>query len=169
MYNESGIYRYEAKVAVAYAYLNRTGGTVRQPKSAEISHYEVLKDRWDNYNNDSKLTFIKWFPDCVKAAKQRLSDTKPADNDPTKGATHWASPMGLDKYDPKSEEHEEKLKKFYKRTIGKHTVYYPKWGRDPKSKEAEALKEKSSYTKDYNEFTAKDVPKEEFLFYTGVK
>lgn len=93
--NEANAFSMKAKEAVAYAWLNRTGGTVREPTTAsEISHYKKLGSRLEDekLKGSAGLGWLLDFKDSVTAAEKRLADTVPTTNDPTKGATHWVSP-----------------------------------------------------------------------------
>lgn len=169
-----------AQTAIAYAYLNRTGGTIREPKnSQEISHYKDLDERWDGYSvltdkqkkgktakeqNDmiyaSQFTFIKDFPSCVEAAKTRIDDATPAENDPTNGATHWVSPEGLEK---------GARADYYERDYNDITTQFPIWARDPQYLKDNPEEAKLHWDADkYSEFALDGVPGEKFLFYTGV-
>lgn len=98
IYNEAGSSNDPAKRAIAYAWLNRTNGVVREPVGAEISHYEALTDRWNGFDLTDRLTFVQQFVPSVRAARRRLSDAEPRQNDPTGGATHWVSPQGLPEF-----------------------------------------------------------------------
>ena len=160
VYNEAGSYGHDSKKAVAYAYLNRTGTPVREPQGAEISDYKKLKDRWDGLSPDEKYSFLREFPDSVKAAKERLEDAKPATNDPTKGSTHWISPEAkiFDK---------KKGGNTQKRTIDGKVRFVPEWARsnsDPKVKKLQTGP-KAILNSDFRELNT--IP--HFLFYKGVK
>jgi hypothetical protein len=95
VYNEAGVFSMQSKTAVAYAYMNRTGGVAREPVGQEISHYKSIDARLDEFDAAERQSFRPDFTDAVKAACKRLRDQNPAANDPTNGATHWVSPSGL--------------------------------------------------------------------------
>lgn len=59
IFNEAGKVNRAAKIAVAYAWLNRTKGVMREPKTkAEISHYVPLLERWNGLNDVERMTFL---------------------------------------------------------------------------------------------------------------
>lgn len=156
--NEAGTSNTKAKEAIAYAYLNMTGGTVREPKGAEISHYEKLNTRFSGMNDSNKYAFLPNFTKSMEAAGKRLSDSNPTANDPTFGADHWVSPSGLGK-SPKTG--------YYLRE--EYGTYFPNWARandDPKTKKY--IKD-GTFKKTYKEFPINDVDDGDFLFYIGVK
>ncbi|MFI0429208.1 SpvB/TcaC N-terminal domain-containing protein [Mariniflexile sp. HMF6888] len=172
VYNEAGSVKglkgeekEKAQKAIAYAYLNRTGGTVDKPSKDDISGYVELKDRFDNLSSNSRYTFLESFPSTVDAAKARLDDTNPSKNDPTKGATHWVSPIGL------PEKKKKNGIKRYKRTFEGLQRFFPVWARSNKwmaDNPKEAKKIAIDVTK-YKEFGIAGVSKKFFLFYTSVR
>lgn len=73
IFNEAGTQNRAAKLAVAYAWLNRTRGVMREPKNkAEISHYIPLLQRWSKLTDGQRLSFLQNFAPCLGAARQRL-------------------------------------------------------------------------------------------------
>lgn len=98
VYNERGSYSSETKTAVAYVYLNRIGykkgGDIREPvNGSEISHYSKLGDRWSGYSTIyEKYQFLGTIKGSFDAANAKFSSKG---TDPTNGATHWVSPIGL--------------------------------------------------------------------------
>jgi len=162
VFNEAGTSSKNAKLAVAYAWLNRTHGAMREPRSAaEISHYIPLLARWNGLNDTQRMTFLPNFVLCLSAARQRLGDTAPAKNDPTRGATHWVSPMALDSF--KNQDGR------YSRTVGKATNRaFPTWARANSDPAVEKMKKLSQVKPTYAELTVAGVDQTEFLFYTGV-
>ncbi|MRG92226.1 hypothetical protein [Polyangium spumosum] len=147
VYNEANSHSMNAKTAVAYAYMNRTGGTPRPPKnSAEISHYKSLGTRAESLNDGTAGLFARNLTDSIEAACRRLRDKDPKANDPTNGSTHWVSPDAL----PKA-------------SGGCGANYFAKDGRcfptwtDPRWEE------------DVTETLAEGVPRGEFVFYNNVR
>jgi len=85
----------KAKLAIAYAYVNRHKGKVELPKTkAEISHFHVgvTEERFKKQEN--KETYIHQIVDSLQAANARLGDMANK-SDPTSGATHWFSPKPI--------------------------------------------------------------------------
>lgn len=162
VFNEAGSVSKNAKVAVAYAWLNRTRGVMREPKSAaEISHYIPLLERWNGLNDIQRMTFLPNFALCLNAARQRLADGAPTKNDPTRGATHWVSPIALDPYKNQAGR--------YARTVGKAANRaFPTWARGNSDPEVEKMKKLSQVKPTYAELTVPGVDQTEFLFYVGV-
>ena len=162
VFNEAGSVSRNAKVAVAYAWLNRTRGVMREPKfAAEISHYIPLLERWNGLNDIQRMTFLPNFAACLSAARQRLADREPAKNDPTRGATHWVSPIALDPF--KNQEGR------YARTVGKAANRaFPTWARGNNDPAVEKMKKLSQVKPNYAELTVTGVDQTEFLFYVGV-
>jgi hypothetical protein len=162
VFNEAGTVSKNAKVAVAYAWLNRTRGVMREPKfAAEISHYIPLLERWNGLNDIQRMTFLPNFALCLRAARQRLSDAAPEKNDPTRGATHWVSPIALDTF--KNQEGR------YARTVGNATNRaFPTWARSNSDPAVEKMKKLSQVKSTYAEITIAGVDQTEFLFYAGV-
>ncbi len=162
VFNEAGSVSQKAQVAVAYAWLNRTRGSMREPKSAaEVSHYIPLLERWNGLNDTQRMTFLPNFVRCLSAARQRLSDSEPAKNDPTRGATHWVSPIALDQF--KNQEGR------YSRTVGKAiNRAFPTWARSNSDPEVAKMKKLSQVKSTYAELTVAGVDQIEFLFYVGV-
>lgn len=161
VFNEAGVANRAAKVAIAYAWMNRTGGVVREPKGSEISNYIPLLERWDGLTDIERLTFLPNFSLSMGSARQRLSDGEPSKNDPTRGATHWVSPIALFPF--KNE------KGYYMRTEGKSANRaFPVWARGPNDPEVEKMKKRSEVRATYAEVAAPGVPRTDFLFYVGV-
>jgi hypothetical protein len=161
--NEAGTSGPAAKDAIAYAWLNRTEGHVREPVGNEVSHYKALQARWDDQGLSGRLTILDQLPDSLRAANVRLSDPDPAAHDPVAGADHWVSPQGLAGRPSGTDT--------YRRDYdGLRDVPFPSWARDPVGDAASVarLRETGSLYDDYREFTATGVPGREFLFYTGV-
>jgi RHS repeat-associated protein len=158
--NEAGVDPQASKEAVAYGYLNRTGGTVRNPQGAEISHFVELQDRLPGMSDkNDKDTFLTEMKDSVAAAETRIADTK-NQHDPTQGATHWISPKAhiFDKRNGGNTQ---------KRTIDGKTRFVPDWARannDPKLKSLQTGPN-ASLNKNFKEITGIT----DFLFYRGVK
>lgn len=165
IYNEAGSSSDAAKRGIAYAWMNRAGGVMREPTGQEISGYTPLTTRWANLSDTQKLTFIEQFIPSVRIARERLVDKNPATNDPTRGATHWVSPSGLSKFDAKRHSADR-----YSRTVGAHADRaFPKWARDENSPEAKKLIKAGQAGADYEELTIPGVPETEFLFYRDVR
>jgi hypothetical protein len=161
IFNEAGKVNRTAKVAVAYAWLNRTRGVMREPKGAEISDYKSLLERWNGLDDTARLTFLQSFTVSLSAARQRLRDAEPAKNDPTRGATHWVSPFALDAF--------SNQKGRYARTVGKATNRaFPLWARSNSDPEVEKMKKLGQLKPTYSEFTVAGVDQIDFLFYVGV-
>lgn len=162
VYNEAGAYSDAARIAVAYAWLNRTGGRVREPSGQEISHYAPLGTRWAGLNDTGRLEFVQRFGASVRAARQRLLATNPAQTDPTSGATHWVSPLGLPGYSRQAGR--------YARTVGSaRNRAFPVWARAGTDPEVPRMQRAGQLATDYLELTASGVPAEYFLFYRGVR
>ena len=167
--NEAGAQSGPAKKAIAYAWLNRTGGAMRVPTGQEISHFSSLRSQWSKYNDTEKQTFLEQFVPSIRAARERLDDTNPGANDPTGGATHWVSPEGLEKYNPANMAHRAER---YSRTYGTaQDRAFPDWARDHRTAVAQAKARGPSaiFNSDHKEFTVAGVPGTKFLFYTGIK
>lgn len=165
VHNEAAQSNNESKKAVAYAYLNRIeyikGSVIREPKDAEISHYLKLLNRWISLDSDSaKLTFLKNFRASFNAAQARLINTNPIKNDPTKGATHWISPMAS-LFDKKSGGNTNQ------RTINGKTRYVPEWARSNDDPKLESLMKGANaiLNSDFKEIQLNS----DFFFYKGVK
>jgi len=156
--NEAGTSNSKAKEAIAYAYLNMTGGTVREPKGAEISHYEKLNTRFSGMTDSDKYAFLPNFTQSMEAAGKRLSDSNPTANDPTSGADHWVSPSGL----PKSSKTGYYLRK-------KYGTYFPDWARANNDPQTNKYIKDGTFKKTYKEFSINGVDDGDFLFYIGVK
>lgn len=163
--HEAGTSNMSAKEAVAYAFLNRTGGVVRHPSASVISGYQRLDVLWPTLDATPKLTYLEAFIDCLKAAQKRLDDRAPTANDPTKGATHWVSPIGLARYDAKA--HGSRR---YKRTVdGAVDRAFPLWARAPADPEVPTMQQARQLGARFDELTVKGVPREQFLFYVDVR
>jgi len=160
VYNEAGNFEDSSRKAIAYAYLNRTGGVVREPEGSEISHYKNLKDRWEGLSKNAKYTFLEAFPDSVASAKTRLEDKTPDKNDPTSGATHWISPAAK-VFDKKGGSNT------HKRTIDKKVRFVPEWARSNTDPKLPELKKGKNAILNSNFKEIDTIPN--FLFYIGVK
>jgi RHS repeat-associated protein len=159
--NEAGTQASKSKEAVAYAYLNRTGGSFREPIGAEVSHYVKLQDRLSKLNTDSeKNFFLKNFKDSVIAADARIADKTPSTNDPTRGSTHWISPDARI-FD------EKKGGNTHERIINSKTRFVPQWARSNSDPNLSKLKsgKNAILNPDFEEIGG--IPG--FLFYKGVK
>lgn len=162
VYNEAGTYSDAARLAVAYAWLNRTGGAVREPTGQEISHYAPLMTRWGNLNDTARTEFVQRFDASLRAARQRLLAPNPAQTDPTGGATHWVSPHGLPAY--------ARQRGRYARTVGTaRNRAFPLWARANNDRAVPAMQRAGQLAANYQEITATGVPAEDFLFYRGVR
>lgn len=162
--NEAGSTSQASKLGVAYAYLNLTGGAVREPRGAEVSEYLTLNDRWAKLSGASEReTFLKQFVGSLQAARERLDAPTPATTDPTGGATHWVSAIGLPQFSGQAGR--------YSRTEGRAANRaFPNWAIDPGNATAIAnARTKGWITPTYGERSIPGVPREEFLFYTGVR
>lgn len=161
--NEAGSSSSTSKEAVGYAYLNRTNGEVRQPKGAEISKYKNLSGAWKGVSSEGKQTFVKQLKQSIEAADTVLADSNRKANDPTKGATHWISPMA-DVFDSKGGENT------HKRTIYGKVRYVPEWARPNTDPELKTLKTgpDAILNSDFKQIIPAGVGKD-FLFYKGVK
>jgi len=171
VHNEAANYGDKAKLAVAYAYLNRIkymgDGNIREPENdQEISHYSELNDRWKGFTTTAeKLEFLKNIKDSFDAAKTRFdADGK---TDPTKGATHWVSPIGLES----ASGSDDKKSGYYPRNYpGVGWKFFPNWARSNDwVKENPKEAGKWFNVSEYEEITAAGVDGKEFLFYKGVK
>lgn len=162
VFNEAGVKKSAAKLAIAFAWLNRTRGDIREPKNkTEISHYVPLLQRWKKLTDGQRLTFLQNFASCLKAARQRLNDKEPAKNDPTRGATHWVSPAAL--------EHFKKQNGRYARTVGTATNRaFPVWARRNSDPEVAKMKKSGALKENYAELTLPGIDQTDFLFYVGV-
>jgi hypothetical protein len=157
--NEAGTCNKKAKLAIAYAYLNRTGGIVREPKGiAEISHYKKLNIRFSRMTTVEKYSFLPNFVESMNAAETRLSDSNPTSNDPTSSATHWVSPSGL----RKTRKHGYYYRKQYRR-------YFPLWARANNDPMVTRYIRQQAFETHYKEFPVDGVDHNQFLFYVGVK
>lgn len=163
VFNEAGKASRPAKVAIAYAWLNRTKGVMREPELDEISKYRPLLVRWNKLNDTERMTFLPNFADSLSAARQRLSDPEPTKNDPTQGADHWVSPAGLDAFNVKDTSR-------YSRTVGSaKNRAFPKWARGVNDPEVVQMKKRRELSENYAELALPGIPQTEFLFYVGVK
>lgn len=163
-YNEAGSSGDLAKRAVAYAWLNRTGGTMRVPRGQEISHFRSLRDRWPGLDVSGRLTFLAQFIPSLQAARTRLIDQAPERTDPTNGATHWVSPIGLPTYNQQRHGNSR-----YRRTVGSASDRaFPLWARHHDTPEAATMQREGQLASDFEEIVVEGVSQEEFLFYRGV-
>jgi hypothetical protein len=161
VYNEAGPSNLNAKKAVAYAWLNRAG-TVREPTGAEISEYRPLRERWEALADSERLSFLSNFVDCIREAGARLNDPTPANNDPTRGATHWVSPRGLPVFTNQKDR--------YARTVDTATNRaFPKWARSMTDPEVSRMQKRGQLGPNYAELTVLGVERSYFLFYTDVR
>jgi RHS repeat-associated protein len=159
--NEAGVENQQSKEAIAYGWLNRTGGAVRAPTGAEISHYQELGERLKGKTTTGQDLFLEQLKESVLAADVRIADVG-GTKDPTGGATHWISPKAKI-FDKKSGGN------IHKRTIDGKVRFVPDWARannDPKLPKLKTGKD-AILNKDYQEITVNDVGG--FLFYKGVK
>lgn len=163
VYNEAGTSNRNAKVAIAYAWLNRTGGTVREPVgNGEISNYQSLLNRWNGLGDIQRLTFLRNFGPSLSAARERLNDASPQGNDPTHGATHWVSPRGLPDFRNQAGR--------YARTVGTaRNKAFPNWARSTTDPAVPQMQQRSQLGQNFAEITVTGVAREEFLFYIGVQ
>jgi RHS repeat-associated protein len=109
IYNEAGVHNKASKVAIAYAYLNRTGGNVRRPRGSEISHFFDLKSRFAQVDRQAKHdkvnpvgareSFLTNLRASIEAAEIRINEPAAQASDPTQGARHWISPRAHE-FDP---------------------------------------------------------------------
>ena len=170
IYNEGGVLGENVHRAVAYAWLNRTGGTVSANRGKELSDYKRLNDRWNGFDDNNKLTFMQHFPSSVEAAAEliNMDPAKRKKTDPTQGATHWVSPVGLKTYNPKSSIHK---KERYKRTEGSQKdKAFPIWAiKNSDKTRLETARKKGHIGPDYEEIKVKGIPREKFLFYRDVR
>lgn len=161
VYNEAGTANQKAKVAVAYAWLNRTGA-VREPTGSEISEYTPLLDRWNDLGDDRRLTFLQNFATSLIAARQRLNEPAPSKKDPAKGATSWVSPISLPVFRNQNGR--------YARTVGKaKNRAFPNWARSTSDPTVAKMKKRGQLASNYAEITVTGVDQADFLFYVGVK
>jgi hypothetical protein len=163
VYNEAGKTNRASKVAIAYAWFNRTRGVMREPKNdAEVSHYIPLLQRWNELSNDVlRLSFLQNFVPSLSAARQRLEDREPTKNDPTRGATHWVSPIGLKPFKNQPDR--------YSRTVGKALQRaFPLWARSNSDPEVAKMKKSNQLKANFAELTLPGIDQTDFLFYVGV-
>jgi hypothetical protein len=166
VWNEAGWDRIPdaARTAVAYAYLNRTGGVVRAPRNAEISHSSTISTRMRDAHRVAPFAQNQAFGSALRAAVARLADAQPTTNDPTGGARHWVSPEGLDR-GPRGDG-------FYQRDFGGRVGErsFPSWAISNDAFRSLRPAERSRYWRDdYQERTVAGVPAPFFLFYRGVR
>ena len=167
VYNEAGIANQKAKAAIAYAWLNRAGvmREVRKNENGryvEISHYQPLLKRWEKLDDLKRLLFLRDYSASLTAARQRLFDNTPAEHDPTQGATHWVSPIGLDPFNGQKDR--------YSRTVGRaRNRAFPLWARSPDDPMAAKMKKAGKLGENHAELSVSGVDKADFLFYIGVK
>ena len=161
VFNEAGVANRAAKVAIAYAWMNRTGGVVREPKgSGDQQLHSPARalgriDRHRAIDLPAELLAQHGF------GAPALERGEPSKNDPTRGATHWVSPIALFPF--KNE------KGYYMRTEGKSANRaFPVWARGPNDPEVEKMKKRSEVRATYAEVAAPGVPRTDFLFYVGV-
>lgn len=162
IFNEAGTANRSAKVAIAYAWLNRTKGVMREPKNAaEVSYYIPLVERWNGLTDIDRLTFLQNFAICLSAARQRLGDGEATKNDPTQGSTHWVSPISLPGF--------KGGKGSYQRTVGKAVNRaFPTWARSNSDPELAKMKKNNQVQPTYLELSVVGVDQASFLFYKGV-
>jgi len=91
--------RSEGKLAmksIAYAYVNRKGGQVKQPKATgDISYFRSADTRFNSLRDThEKEEYIGNLIDALGVVDERLGDMSNK-NDITQGATHWVSPQHL--------------------------------------------------------------------------
>ncbi len=170
IYNEAGNFGPAAHRAIAYAWLNRTGGTVSANRGAELSGYLRLSRRWQGYTTMAQqLTFVTSFPRSLSAATTAMNDSNRTRSDPTTGATHWVSPQSLPTYDPSNARH---VRDRYPRTYGSHVNRgFPKWAvaNSDTARLAELRAARPPQIgSNYREIVIPGIPGEQFLFYRGV-
>lgn len=161
VFNEAGAYNQNAKLAVAYAWLNRTG-TIREPVGQEVSNYRPLLDRWNSLDEGQRLIFVRNFIPSLSAARQRLEDRMPVNHDPTRGATHWVSPLGLPEFRNQLDT--------YSRTVGNaRNRAFPTWARSTNDPEVAKMQKRGQMGSNFAELTVAGVESTHFLFYIGVR
>jgi RHS repeat-associated protein len=158
-----------ARLAMAYAWLNRTGNITRAKKGSELSHYETLSKQWEGVSKSpvASRLFLQSFAQSLHAATERL--IKGGDNDPTSGATHWVSPKAmiqdLNRFSGDTQTQEMTRRGLSWRTdvsgMENTSVPMPDW--------ATAKPNKEYHLSDYAEINVADVPASEFVFYRGVR
>ncbi len=170
VHNEAANYRDDAKLAVAYAYLNRIeysgDGDIREPEGdSEISHYSELNDRWNNYSTTAdRLEFLRNIKSSFDAANSRIENCT---TDPTDGATHWVSPIGLDSA---SGANDTKAGYYPRNYPGVGWKFFPNWARSNEWVDENPTKASAWFNvSEYEEIIATGVAGSEFLFYKGVK
>jgi LysM repeat protein len=169
IYNEAGNFGATAHQAIAYAWLNRTGGTVSANRGAALSGYVRLSRRWAGFRTVAqKLTFITNFPRSMSAATTALNDSNRTRSDPTTGATHWVSPQALPVYNPRNANH---VRERYSRTYGSHSNRgFPKWAvANNDTTRIARLRAAGQIFSNYREIVVTGIPGEQFLFYRGVR
>lgn len=169
IYNEAGNFGAAAHRAVAYAWLNRTGGTVSANRGADLSGYVRLSRRWAGYRTVAqRLTFITNFPRSLTAATTAINDSNRTRSDPTTGATHWVSPQGLPVYNPRNPDH---VRERYSRTYGSHSNKgFPNWAvANSDTARIARLRAAGRIDSNYREIVVPGIPGDQFLFYRGVR
>jgi RHS repeat-associated protein len=166
IFNEAGTQNRNAKLAVAYAYMNRYGG-VSTPSGAAISSFRSLSARFDALGNDSgRMSFVRSMVEPLEVAAQRLNDTNSAAHDPTSGATHWVSPISLPSFDPANPRH---VRERYSRTEGTAINRgFPNWARSNTDPQVPIMIRAHQLDANYSEIAVAGVSRESFLFYRGV-
>jgi len=165
--NEAGTSEQRAKEWIGYAYMNKTGGTVREPKGSEISEYKNLSAVWKTFKGESaKTEFLTHLKDSIQAADKVLSDKDRVANDPTEGATNWISPNAM----PTSPTSNNPLK----RTINGQVRYVPNWARSNSDPDLKKLMTGpnailNSNFKEINFTNSKKEVDYSFIFFKGVK
>lgn len=157
-----------ARTAVAYAWLNRTGGVTRGNMGSELSHYSTLSRQWAAVSSDptASALFLRSYTISLKAATERLVNPV---TDPTGGATHWVSPEAMQedlaRYSGPALTSQMTSRSLSWRTdvpgMGSERVPMPAW--------ATLNRVPSFHTSSYAEVVVTGVPTREFVFYRGVR
>ena len=164
--NEAGSRNDQERKAIAYAWLNRTKGTVRYPVGKEVSGYQKLHPRWQATPAGKRLSLVLDLVPSLEAAVHRLQDAHPSQHDPTQGATHWVSPRSPRKWRDKSARphHYERVYR-----SGTAARAFPTWALAPGDKRIKTMQKKRQLGPNDREYTIPGVPGWDFLFYTGVR
>ena len=165
VYNEANVQSGSAKEAVAYAWMNRVGGTFREPIGAEISHYRTVNTRWQQLKTNDRPYFIDGYIKSLSAANQRLDDSNPSKNDPTQGATHWVSAGGLPDFNPSR----HGVNRYIRTIGGVIDKAFPNWARATSDPEVKRMQQLGQLEANYQEVQVPGVKPETFLFYVGVR
>lgn len=160
-----------ARLALAYAWLNRTEGVTRGQVGVELSHYQPLSRQWADVSGDATASrlFLRSFADSLHAATERL--VAPG-TDPTGGATHWVSPRAMQqdlaRFSGRAQTREMTRRDLSWRTdvpgMGTERVPMPAWATPTASPDR-----RYHVVTDYAEGLVPGVPAAEFVFYRGVR